>query len=277
MVQIAASVALGHYLLSIQASVWTVVILALLAIFIATRLRGLNNIVHECSHATFSQHYGDNTIIGSLSASMSLGCFRDYREEHMTHHANVGDYENDLDLQAIRALKIDEPLSGSVVIRHMITPLLGRHLPYYLRANFSARDGRVYQAMKVALVAGSVVLALVAPLTAVLFLWVPYVFLYSTINYWTDCLDHAGISMAGDDLDSSRNVLAPWLVRLLFFPRNDSFHLVHHLFPQVPARHLPRTHAVLSEDLVYRSKANAVRAPEGALAHHPEAKAESQT
>ena len=257
--QIVASIGAGHYLLSRPVTLLSGGAILLLGLFVATRLRGLNNIVHECSHATFSEHLRDNTVIGSLSASINLGCFRDYRDEHMTHHANVGDYENDLDLQGIEALRIDEPLSLRVVLRHAITPLIGRHLPYYLKANFTAGDGRAYQALKIGLVVGTAALAVVAPLTAIFMILVPFAVFYTAINYWTDCFDHAGISMSGDDLDSSRNVLAPWLLRVLFFPRNDSFHLVHHLFPQIPARHLPQTHQTLCADEIYQAKDNAVR------------------
>ena len=257
--QIAGSIGLGHYLLSEPVTALSGAAVVLLGMFIATRLRGLNNIVHECSHATFSENLRDNTVIGSLSASISLGCFRDYRDEHMTHHANVGDYENDLDLQGIEALRIDEALSPRVILRHAVTPFILRHLPYYLRANFTAGDGRGYQALKIGLVVATALLAVVAPLTAIFMVIIPFAFFYTTLNYWTDCFDHAGISMSGDDLDSSRNVLAPWLLRVIFFPRNDSYHLVHHLFPQVPARHLPQTHKTLCADEIYQAKDNAVR------------------
>jgi hypothetical protein len=46
---------------------------------------------------------------------------------------------------------------------------------------------------------------------------------------------------------------------VILFPRNDCFHLVHHLFPQVPARHLESVHTELSSDPVYQSQELAVR------------------
>jgi fatty acid desaturase len=47
-------------------------------------------------------------------------------------------------------------------------------------------------------------------------------------------------------------------VRLIFFPRNDSYHLVHHLFPQIPARHLHQAHQELCRDPSYRRLPSAV-------------------
>jgi fatty acid desaturase len=263
--QILASVGLGAMLLEIGFTLPSTLGMLALAVFIGTRMRGLNNIIHECSHASFSSDRADNARIGKLCAALLFNSFSDYRDEHLSHHAHLGDYDHDLDLQGIRDLKLHEPLSASVVFRHVVTPFLGRHLPYYLGLNMSARDGRRFQVMKFAILLAVVVFTALYPLTGLMFLVVPFVLVYSALNYWADCLDHAGIVSSGDDLTSSRNVIAPRLVRWLFFPRNDCFHLVHHLFPHVPARHLTATHDLLSKDAVYSAQPNAVRGPvEGA-------------
>ena len=98
------------------------------------------------------------------------------------------------------------------------------------------------------------------PIAALAFVILPLFYIYPTFNFWTDCLDHAGLVGAKDEMEASRNVLAPALVRLIFFPRNDSYHLVHHLFPQIPARHLHLAHEQLSQDPSYRRMPSAVRA-----------------
>ena len=268
--QIVGSIALGHLLLAPEISALDLTGILLLAVFIATRLRGLNNIIHECSHATFSQHLPDNALIGSLCGVVVLGSFRDYRDEHMTHHAHLGDYEHDLDLQGLKDLRIHEPLTRPVILRHLTNPLLGRHLPYYFRVNLGAKDGRVFQTLKFALLALVAGLAALAPLTALLLAVVPFALIFTTLNYWTDCLDHAGICASDDEIDASRNVLAPLPLRVLFFPRNDSFHLVHHLFPQIPARHLAASHQKLCSDPIYQSKSNAVHPFGTPEQHHQE-------
>ncbi len=258
-IQIAASVGLGAYLLSIPVTGLTMTIGVLLMLFIGTRLRGLNNIVHECSHATFSSHRGDNALIGKICASFTLNSFEDYRDEHLSHHKHLGDYEHDMDLQGIQNLSIHDPLTPSVVLRHIAVPILGRHLPYYLGMNMSSRDGFGFQAMKYGLLAAAVAFTFAFPMTGLLFVIVPFMFFYSALNYWADCLDHAGIVASDEELEASRNINAPKLVRWLFFPRNDCFHLVHHLFPHIPARHLETSHYTLAEEEVYRSRPNAVR------------------
>lgn len=257
--QIIAAAALGAILLSYPLSGWTGAGIAVLMLFVGTRMRGLNNIIHECSHATFSNVRVDNARIGKICAALLFNSFSAYRDEHLSHHAHLGDYEHDLDLQGIEGLKLHEDLSPMVVLRHFVTPLVGRHLPYYLGLNMSAQDGPAFQWMKVAVLTLVLLFTAFFPLTGLLFIILPFVLVYSALNYWADCLDHAGIVATGDDLTASRNILAPGVLRWLFFPRNDCYHLVHHLFPHIPARHLGASHELLTKDAIYAAQPNAVR------------------
>ncbi len=254
--QITASVAIGHVLLQ-QATLPAILLAALCALFIATRLRGLNNIVHECCHFTFCEDRQTNILLGSLSASLVLSSFRDYQEEHLSHHKHLGDYDHDLDLQGVKNLRLHDPLTFGTVTRHIITPLIGRHLPYYLGINLSARDGIAFQAFKIGLVASVVALAFWNPLTILFLVVFPFAWIYSALNFWTDCLDHAGLLASNDELDASRNIIAPKIIRMIFFPRHDCFHLVHHLFPHVPAGHLEFCHTQLEAEGEYRERTHA--------------------
>jgi fatty acid desaturase len=256
---ILASVWLGHVLLSMPATVWSVALMVMTSVFIGTRIRGINNIVHECSHASFSEHWLDNARIGRVCTALLMKSFRDYRDDHLSHHANNGDYESDAEFAVIRKFGLHDPLTVRTVLRHIVTPLTGRHLPVYVSIRVSRADGDLFLWVKLALLSPLALFTLLAPLTALFFVIVPLFYIYPTLNYWTDCLDHAGLVGAKDELEASRNVLAPAPIRWLFFPRNDCYHLVHHLFPQVPARHLDVAHAELSKDPAYNSQPAAVR------------------
>ena len=260
--QIFFCVLLGSWLIQGDLSLLTAILIILIQIVIATRLRALNNIVHECSHATFALDRSANEVMGRFCSSLTLGSFTDYRDEHLTHHMHLGDRQKDRDFKSIEDLRLEQPLTGSVLLRHLVTPFLGRHLPYYVKIDLGARDGRVYQALKMSLLFMAVAFSVVSPLTGVFFVVLPYLFFYSTLNYWADCMDHAGLISSSDDLNASRNMAAPSWLSWLLFPRNDSFHLVHHLFPQVPARHLRATHELLKLDPEYAALPNAV--PRGA-------------
>ncbi|MDJ0824186.1 MAG: fatty acid desaturase [Rhodobacter sp.] len=256
--QIVFAVLLGHVIIRGGLSVWSLALSPVLMLFIGTRLRALNNVVHETSHASFVQDRPQNAAIGKVCSALTMGSFLDYRDEQLSHHAYVGDYAKDLDFQGIERLALHEPLTRRVLFRHVLTPLIGRHLPYYLHLNLSRRDGPIFLGLKIAILLGVLAITFAAPLTSLLFLVVPYVFVFSALNYWADCMDHAGLVGGADDLDKSRNILAPKAVAWLFFPRHDSYHLAHHLFPQVPARHLGATHEILARDETYRSRPNAM-------------------
>lgn len=254
--QLLGAIALGYWLLTLPLTVVSGLGIAAVMFFIGTRLRGFNNIVHECCHYAFSVDRHDNAVIGSLSASIVMGSFRDYRDEHLTHHAHLGDYEKDLDLQGIRHFRLEDDLTPRTIIRHLLTPILGLHLPKYVSVNLSARDGAAYRWFKLALIAVAVLFLVYDPLPALLLVWLPFLWIYTGINYWMDCIDHAGLVHSDDELDASRNVndALPKFVSKILFPRNDGYHLIHHLFPQLPVHHFERCHDLLMENSEYRAR-----------------------
>lgn len=259
--QIALAMAFGSWLLSLPISGPTIAGLVAVAIFIGTRLRGFNNIVHECSHATFTHQRADNVFFGRLCASFIMASFQSYRDEHLTHHAHLGDYDKDMDLHGIRALHLEDPLTPATILRHIVTPFIGLHLPYYLSADLSAKDGRGFQALKLGLIFAAVIFLIVAPVAALCLIWLPFIWAFTAINYWTDCFDHAGLLESEDILTSSRNIVAPPWLMVIFFPRNDCYHLVHHLFPQVPAHHLRDCHGQLMTHPDYQKTAAGLMPP----------------
>ncbi len=254
-----AAIAVGHYLVATPLTWVSAGLMALTSFFIGTRLRGLNNIVHECTHSTFSAHRGDNAVLGRICASLLSGCFKEYKDDHLSHHAHLGNYEQDRELAVIEKFRLQDPLTRGTIFRLFATPLLGLHLKSYSGVNLSGADGRVYSALKIALLLTITIFTVFNPMTSVLFVLFPLFFIFPTLNFWTDCLDHAGLVGADDELQASRNLLAPLPLRLLFFPRNDCYHLVHHLFPQIPARHLQVAHQELCQDSAYGSAPTAVR------------------
>lgn len=253
--QILIPIAVGTYLLRTP-TVLTYFAIGLIVIFIGTRFRGLNNIVHECSHFTFATNRGDNVIMGNIAASMLLNSFENYRKEHLTHHAHLGDYEKDLDIRGIESFHLEDKLTIYTIVRHVLTPLVGYHLPRYFSVNFSLDGGIGYFLQKIVLILGTLVLGYFNPQAALLLVVIPFVWVYSAINYWTDCVDHGGLIGSEDELEASRNLILPKAVRVFLFPRNDCYHLIHHLFPSIPAQHFDKCHKQLLENASYRTAQN---------------------
>ncbi len=268
LLQIVVAGGFAAFLLNQPSGIADSVAIAVLLIFIATRFRGLNNIVHECSHYSFTENHKDNVIFGSIAAAVLLSSFSAYRAEHMTHHAHLGDYEKDLDIRTLKQFRLESALTWTTVLRHVLTPILGRHLPTYIAIDLSRRDGAALLALKAAIMLGAFGLLLIAPLTATVVLAIPFLWIYTGLNYWADCIDHAGILTQEDPLESSRNAIVPKSVRWLLFPRNDCFHLIHHLFPNIPAQHFEDCHEMLLQDPDYRRVAGGASAT-GAHAPSP--------
>ena len=259
--QVLGAIGVGYGLLTIEPSALMLAGLAITVMFIGTRFRGFNNIVHECSRFTFCRERKHNVTFGSICAALTLASYGDYREKHMTHHAHLGHAKKDMDLQGVRALKLQEPLTWTAIFRHVLTAIVGAHLPYYFKPDLSARDGEQYRVLKLTLIAAATVFLILDPLPALILVWLPFIWAYSAINYWTDCIDHGGLLESGDEMETSRNLPLPKHLRAIFFPRNDCYHLVHHLFPQIPATHLHACHERLLADPVYRVHAKAPKLP----------------
>jgi fatty acid desaturase len=76
LLQVMAALGLGYWLLRQPLTLPTALGVAMVVFFIGTRLRGFNNIVHECCHFTFTRRREDNVFFGSICASLVLGSFR---------------------------------------------------------------------------------------------------------------------------------------------------------------------------------------------------------
>ncbi|NRA89206.1 MAG: fatty acid desaturase, partial [Rhizobiales bacterium] len=121
----------------------------------------------------------------------------------------------------------------------------------YFAFDMGFKDGRVFGFMKVVYLVTIIGFALVNLGSAIIFIILPFAWIYPAINYWTDCVDHAGRLEVGDDLYKSRNFIIHKSIRWMLFPRNDCYHLIHHLFPSVPSHQLEAAHDELMTDWSY--------------------------
>lgn len=253
--QIFLLIAGGYYVLEHPFILQNLVIFIIIFL-VATRYRALNNIIHECTHYSFCTGRKYNIIMGKIAASLIFTSYIDYKTEHMSHHRSLGDYESDLDFQSRKKFKFEQALSVKTILRHIVTPIFGLHFPQYFSFSMTFKDGHIYGIIKVLLVIFVGIISYVNPKMALLFLWIPFVWMFSAVNYWTDCVDHAGLLHKDDDLYKSRNLIMNKFLRSILFPRNDCFHLVHHLFPSIPIHHIQQAHEILLTNEEYLAASN---------------------
>lgn len=246
------------------------------AFLIGTRFRAIGNMLHEACHGTLVGGHRANMLFGYVLSAIELSCFSLYRHEHFTHHRHLCDAHKDHDFRSRFRFGFGGE-GGPVSWRHVFLPLTLYHLPSYLRPVVWAKSdplavnlGKIFFLLSLAAVAHF----LSAWKLLALYYWIPYAAAYPILKYWSDAFDHAGIMTSSDEFDRSRNHVFAWkALNRLLFPRNDEYHLVHHLFPSVPTTLQKRVHDVLMEDHEYRLRDHAAvrmfRRPEARRHAHP--------
>lgn len=112
--------------------------------FIGTRYRAFNNIIHECTHYAFTKDREWNTRFGKLLAIPLFTSYHRYRDEHYSHHQYLGDENKDLDFAGTKRFHFSEMITRLVVIRHLLTTLTLRHVPFYISRVFYVREDEVF-------------------------------------------------------------------------------------------------------------------------------------
>jgi fatty acid desaturase len=234
---------------------------------LGSRMRALGNMLHEASHRTLSSSVRLNDALGYLLAALDLQAFQRYRREHLSHHLYLGSVERDLDFQRTRDFGFAKRMASPWRV-HMLGALGLKHLSAFLRpVLWSREDPPVVTALRF-VAYGSIGVALHvagAWQEFLLVFLVPYATTYQMFRYWSDAFDHGSLLGEEDEFLRTRNHCfdfgkgpRKWLQSRVFealvFPRNDVFHLTHHLFPSVSTRHLREVHEFLMKDACYAAR-----------------------
>jgi fatty acid desaturase len=230
---------------------------------IAMRYRALVNIVHECAHGSFTSTKRGNIVFGELLSIFCWMRFRTYQSNHMTHHVYTGDVEKDLSFSNIEQYEFDRPIDRVMLKRHLrrIFSLAlfrdyGGQVVYDAGAPLGWRIGRCLYLSALVLISIPAGPVWIGPYIVLLYVVAPRVLMLPVIGYVSDVLDHGGVLGEEDENDKSRNyIVKNRILRAIFFPRNDCYHLIHHLFPTLPTKHMPACHEVLMAEIgEYREK-----------------------
>lgn len=234
---------------------------------IGTRYRAFINIVHECVHSSFAKSPPVNVFIGEFLCTLLFISFADYKHHHATHHVHTGNYEKDLDFINSKHYDFHIPLNRELIHRHIRRIFTGAVFRDYIgdvlydpKASTAWRAVRTFYVMFLLLLVTTEFLVF-GTFFGALFALVPRFVALPLIGYISDFLDHGGVLGQEHDLNKSRNyIVDSRLARLAFFPRNDCYHLLHHLFPTVPTRFFPDVHRILMEEQPeYRVKPHTFR------------------
>lgn len=216
-------------------------------LIVGNRQRALGNILHDAGHGNLSQRRTVNDLIAhSLVAPLLFSSLRAYRDSHFRHHQGLGDPATDPDVIAPRSGErswLGAYLTNLLEARSWMGSLLG-----------DLRSGAVKPEEKVFILGWwcavmACLVALFGPEFAVFFLllWLgARATSFHAITTFREMCDHVGLRPGGI-FSYTRDVTATGPMRWLVHPRNNGYHLTHHLMPAVPYYRLPMAHRMFRE------------------------------
>jgi fatty acid desaturase len=230
---------------------WATLPLALLVV--ANRQRALGNILHDAGHRNlWRTRRVNDAVAGMLVAPLVFVSLERYREDHFRHHMQLGSAGADPDLiappQALPrrwlASYLRQVLSWRAWWSNFLGHLGAAGVPWSGRAGIAAwwlgALALLFGLAGTQFTLSFIGLWLLARATA-----------FHLITTLREMCDHFGLRPGGI-LSFTRDMAVHGPARWLIHPRNNGYHLTHHLLPAVPYYHLPRAHALFRRMPAYR-------------------------
>jgi len=240
--------------LSILSGTWLTYLLTV--ILIGSRMRALNNLVHEASHNALFRSRKLNLWIGRLCALPIFLSMTDYKTSHMLHHARLG-CDGDPDLIRERQLMADKPANQRNWLLCLVN-LPGKYVTYVVGSLYLGPTHLQSLAIRLLLIAvlvglGTLFFGNAALLNCLKYWVVPFFTSYQLIKFIAEAGEHSGLysealasePLAVKSVEMSRNMIPSLPLKLLFYPHGDGYHMLHHRFPAVPGLNLAKLHAHL--------------------------------
>ena len=228
--------------------------LALLAL--GNRQRALGNILHDAAHCNLSRcrALNDGLAHGLLAPLLFLDLAR-YRAVHVRHHLDLGDEEADPDLIPIPLAKdrhwwlavvrqfCDGHAWAGSAFGHLVDPGTGWRSKSRILAWWALLAGALGAAFGAASAMGAVGTWLLARMTV-----------FHLITMVREMCDHHGLQPGGV-FSFARDLTGHGAWQRLIHPRNNAYHLTHHLLPAVPYYRLPQAQRLFATLPSYRLRA----------------------
>ncbi len=222
---------------------------------VGNRQRALGNILHDAGHRNLCRHRRGNDLIARgllaplLFASLSL-----YRTTHFRHHQLLGQPGADPDFLVPPASKPTRWISRYLACAGAGSAWWGSlvgHLGHPEARAASRLYIVVWWVLALGLMAwcaGSIYTAYFAGL------WLlARATTFHLITTFREMCDHHGLEPGGV-FSFTRDMVCHGLVRACIHPRNNGYHLTHHLLPAIPYYRLPQAHRLFRQLPVYQAR-----------------------
>lgn len=228
-------------------------------LIIGSRQRALATMLHESAHRILAKNPNLNLIMGTFfSGYFILQIMSSYRKSHVeNHHGNFGHPDKDPDYkfaisQGLYPTNIDDLRFASLL----------RRLPKYIKSLLVHRfleDQKSLEILSISLwwlviISVSILCNLWQYL--ILFWLIPYLTFFQIIGWFIELAEHYPLMNHQINLYMSRNRNSHDIELFLTGMHNENYHLVHHLFPNIPFWNVPKAHAILMQDPNYAQHHN---------------------
>lgn len=223
---------------------------------LGNRQRALGNILHDAAHRNLTRNRLLNDLVTrALIAPLLFVSLSHYRELHFRHHLDLGGQGADPDLIPIPAQKATSWIAAVAANTLSLRAILGSTFGHLLDPGAPAA-GRLYIVGWWSVFLGVLVVAVgPGPAAAMLALWLAArATAFHAITTFREMCDHHGLSPGGV-FSFTRDIKAAGLWSVLFHPRNNAYHLTHHLLPAIPYYRLPEAQRVFSTLPEYQERA----------------------
>lgn len=244
------------YFVTFQSNFLYVFTVSVFIILNGTRMRALGNIIHECCHAHYVPGRKANKVIGYILCSLELSCFDTYCKEHFSHHRYLGNILRDDDFRIRSKLGLNE-IKKLRVIHFIKLIMFPKNWIYILKSSFKINIKNNFLIL-LQLVYLFVLINLCYFFgfkLILLFIIIPFFTSYQIMKLFSDFLDHGGLYFnAKNELKTRNHYFSINILNWIFFPRNDSFHLIHHMYPNLPTKKFITKHKTLLKENTNYSK-----------------------
>lgn len=239
---------------------WGLFCVPVALLLIANRQRALGNILHDAGHRNLCRSRRWNDLIaGALVAPALFADLGAYRDAHYRHHLALGQRAADPDLMAVPAewprrwtriyvaTLLDVAAWKSAIAGHLISPGAGFGSRLYIVAWWALLLAVLARWAGLEFAATFMGLWLAAKATA-----------FHAITTFREMCDHLGLRPGGV-FSFTRDMVGHGFCQMLIHPRNNGYHLTHHLLPAVPYYRLPEAQRLFSEMPAYRARGTVCR------------------
>jgi fatty acid desaturase len=230
-------------------------------LLIGSRQRALATLLHEAAHQVIAKNRTLNFMMGTFfSGYFILQTMSSYRKSHVEkHHRYFGNPDEDPDYKfAISQGLYQQSLDDKTFqMLYIFSPLLLAQVPKYIKSLLIHRfleDQNYLELVAIGLwwltiISLSILFNLWQYL--ILFWLIPYLTVFQIIGWFIELAEHYPLMNNDINLYMSRNRNSHFIEKFLTGMHNENYHLVHHLFPNIPFWNVPKAHEILMQDPNY--------------------------